>query len=314
MIRLIVGFYLLSFAVISYGQNLFADFSAEKISKRVYVIHGPLQMPNPDNKGFINNPAFIVADKSVIVVDPGSSQDIGRMLMREIRKVTDKPVSHIFNTHIHGDHWLANDAIKQMFPEVIIIAGSKMIKKARGGDGKTWIEMLENLTDGATAGTKIAYPNKSVKDMDRLIIAGLNFNIHSIGVAHSDSDIMIELVEDSLMFTGDNVAYQRILRMDGGSFRDSILACDRAISLQLKHYVPGHGKTGDINIVKLQKEYFHVLYTQVGKYYEQGLEDFEMKPMIVKSLQKFQSWRGFKDQIGRHISLAVLETEKAEFE
>ena len=142
----------------------------------------------------------------------------------------------------------------------------------------------------------------------------MHFNIHSVGIGHSDSDIMIELVEDALMFTGDNVGYERILRMDDGNFRDSISACDRAISLKLKYYVPGHGKTGDVSIVKLQKEYFHTLYSQAAKYYEQGLEDFEMKPMILKSLVKFQSWEGFENQLGKHISFAVLEAEKAEFE
>jgi len=170
------------------------------------------------------------------------------------------------------------------------------------------------MTDGATSGTKIAYPNKATKESDRLTIAGLHFNIHSVGVGHSDSDIMIELVEDSLMFTGDNVAYERILRMDDGSFRDNVSACDRAISLKLKHYVPGHGRTGCVNIIKLQIEYLNTLYGQAAKYYEDGLEAYEMKPLIVKSLTKFQSWQGFNDEVGKHISLAILDVDKAEFE
>ena len=298
----------------SYAQNLFENFSAKKVSQRVYVIHGPLETPNPVNKGFMNNPAFIVADKSVIAVDPGSSHDTGRMLMREIKKITDKPVSHIFNTHVHGDHWLGNDVIKSAYPEVTIIADPRMIKKAKNGEANMWIDMLERLTDGATAGTKIAYPNKSATDSDLLKLAGLNFKIHSVGVGHSDSDIMIELAEDSLMFTGDNVAYERVIRMSDGSFRDNIAACDRAISLKLKHYVPGHGVTGNINIVKLQKEYLSTLYAQTSKYYAEGLEDFEMKPMIVKSLKKFHSWSGFEHEVGKHISLAILEVEKSEFE
>lgn len=314
MNRVIIGLILLQIPFFSCAQNLFDTFSAEKVSPHVYVIHGPLQIPNLENRGFMNNPAFIVADKSVIIVDPGSSQETGRMVMREIKKVTDKPVSHIFNTHVHGDHWLGNEVIKSAYPELSIFADPRMIKKAKNGEGKQWIESLKRMTDGATSGTKIAYPNKNAKESDRLILAGLHFNIHSVGIGHSDSDIMIELVEDSLMFTGDNVAFERILRMDDGSFRDNISACDRAISLKLKHYVPGHGKTGDVNIVKLQKEYLSTLYTQAVKYYEQDLEAYEMKPMIVKSLAKFQSWQGFDDEVGKHISLAILEAEKAEFE
>lgn len=307
------------FALLLSSFSLMADaffdgVKAQKINSTVYVVHGPRELPNAANRGFMNNPAFIVADKSVIVVDPGSSQQAGAMLLREIEKVTDKPVSHIFNTHIHGDHWLANDIIKRSYPKVEIIADPRMIKKAKAGAAQSWIDTMMKLTEGATRGTKIAYPDTAVSDGKQLKIAGLTFNIHTIGISHSDSDIMIEYVEGSTFFTGDNVGYLRILRMSDGSFRDVIKALDRAISVKKQFYVPGHGPTGDVNIAQLQREYFNTLYTQVEKYYEAGLEDFEMKPKIEAALSKFKGWSGFNDELGKHISLAKLEVEKAEFE
>ncbi len=310
-------FVFISFLVFSFtaaADDFFGSLKAEKLNDSVYVVHGPLELPNVANRGFMNNPAFIIADKSVVVIDPGSSQQSGKMLLREIKKVTDKPVSHIFNTHIHGDHWLGNDIIKQSYPDVKIFADPRMIKKAKEGEAQSWIDNMDRLTEGATRGTKIAYPNTAVSDGKTLKIAGLTFNIHSVGIAHSDSDIMIEYVEGSTFFTGDNVGYLRILRMSDGSFRDIIKALDRAIALNKKFYVPGHGPSGDVKIVKLQREYFNTLYTMVEKLYEEGLEDFEMKPKILNALSKFKNWSGFEHELGRHISLAKLEVEKAEFE
>lgn len=314
MSRLVFTLVLTFYSVVTHAENLFTEFSAEKISRHVYVIHGPLEMPNPENKGFMNNPAFIVADNSVIVVDPGSSHDTGVMLLREIKKITNKPVTHVFNTHIHGDHWLGNSAIKQAYPKSIIFADPRMLKKAKDGEAQQWLDLLLNLTAGATANTRIVYPDKTTKESDRLVIDGLHFNIHSIGIGHSDSDIMIEFVEDSLMFTGDIVAYERIIRMTDGGFRDAMLDCDRAISLNLQHYVPGHGQSGNVDIIKLQKKYFHTLYSETEKYYSEGLEDFEMKSQIRDSLKEYQDWTGFDSELGKHISLAILEIEKAEFE
>lgn len=89
---------------------------------------------------------------------------------------------------------------------------------------------------------------------------------------------------------------------------------DRAISLNLKYYVPGHGPVGDVKVAYLQREYFDTLYKQVGIYYEEGLEDFEMKPKVLGALAKFKDWTGFDEQFGKHISLAKLEIEKSEFE
>jgi len=296
------------------ADAFFDSLKAQKINATVYVVHGPRELPNVANRGFMNNPAFIIADKSVIVIDPGSSQQVGAMLLQKIKQVTDKPVSHILNTHIHGDHWLANDVIKQRYPNVEIIADPRMIKKAKAGAAQTWVDTMMSMTEGATKGTKIAYPEIAVSDGKQLKLAGLTFNFHSVGVSHSDTDIMIEYVEGSTFFTGDNVGYTRILRMDDGSFRDSIKALDRAISLNKQFYVPGHGPSGDVKLVKLQREYFNTLYTQVEKYYEEGLEDFEMKPKIEAALSKFKNWLGFEHELGKHISLAKLEVEKAEFE
>ncbi len=296
------------------AQSFFDTFKARKVSDHVWVIHGPLQQPNPQNRGFMNNPAFIVADSGVIVVDPGSSDETGQLVLDRIQKVTDLPVTHVINTHVHGDHWLGNNQIKQAYPKALIIADPRMIKKAKAGEGQSWIDLLDRLTEGATRGTELEFPSKAVTDGDRFKIHNLDFRIHSVGKGHSDSDIMIELVNDSLMFTGDNVAYQRIIRLDDGSFRDNIAACDRAIELNLKHYVPGHGPTGDVSIIQAQKDYLVVLYEKVTELYEEGLSDFEMKPQVVEALAMFSDWSGFEHEVGKHISLAILEVEQAAFE
>lgn len=295
-------------------HSYYEQFKAKKINDSVYVIHGPREFPTASNRGFMNNPAFIVAEKSVIVVDPGSSFETGQMLLREIKKITANPVSHIFNTHVHGDHWLANDIIKREYPEVQIYADTRMIKKARAGEAQLWIDRMDNLTAGATKGTLIAYPDQSVSKGDTLKLAGLTFKLHSYNIDHSNTDIMIEYVEGSTLFTGDNVGYQRILGAGDASFRDLIKVLDLAMGLQLEYYVPGHGDTGDVNIVKLQREYYDTLYQKVNEYYDEGLEDFEMKLKIEAALSKFKDWSNFDKELGKHISLAKLEAEKAAFE
>ncbi len=298
----------------AYSQKLMSDYKAEKISQHTYVIHGPKETPSPENRGFMNNPAFIVADKGVIIIDPGSTEEVGKMLLKNIRSITKLPVTHIFNTHVHGDHWLSNDAIKQSYPDITVIADPRMIVKAKAGEGQNWIDLFNRLTEGASHNTKIMYPNKTATNNDHFKIHNFNFKIYTAGIAHSDTDIMIEFVEDSVMFTGDNVSYQRIIRLDDGNFKDNINACDIAIKLGLKHYVPGHGPTGDVSIIKMQRDYLAIIYKQVAHYYEEGLADFEMKPKIVKSLKAFKNWAGFDKQVGKHISLAMLEIERAEFE
>ena len=39
-----------------------------------------------------------------------------------------------------------------------------------------------------------------------------------------------------------------------------------------------------------------------------------MKDTIVAKLAAYQKWPGFEENVGKHISLAILEAEKAAFE
>lgn len=55
-------------------------------------------------RGFFSNSAVLVLDGGVVVIDTQVSPRAAARLKREIEKVTDKPVTHVVNTHYHGDH------------------------------------------------------------------------------------------------------------------------------------------------------------------------------------------------------------------
>ncbi|MEJ2142689.1 MAG: MBL fold metallo-hydrolase [Gammaproteobacteria bacterium] len=291
-----------------------ADYPAQQITDHTYVIHGPLEYPNEKNGGFMNNPGFVITSNGVVVIDPGSSVYTGQMVLRQIRKVTNKPVTHILNTHVHGDHWLGNQAFADVFPKAVIMAHPKMITQAKNGEDKQWLTMMERLTRGATKGTRAIIPNMAVDDAYQFKAGGITFKIYAPGKAHSGTDIMIHVVEESVVFGGDNILNGRIARMDDATFRGNINACDVAMKIKAKHYVPGHGLTGDSKMVGRFKKYLVTLYIEVGKLYEQGMSDFEMKPKVVASLNDFHDWNGFNVEVGRHINLAMLEVEAAMFE
>ena len=119
------------------------DYPLTKIAPHTYVIHGPLGYPSAENQGFMNNPGFVITSDGVVVIDPGSSLQAGRMLLKQIRTVTKKPVTHVFNTHIHGDHWLGNQAIKEAYPKARLIGHPEMIKKTNEGEGEQWVKLME---------------------------------------------------------------------------------------------------------------------------------------------------------------------------
>jgi glyoxylase-like metal-dependent hydrolase (beta-lactamase superfamily II) len=86
-------------------------------------------------RGVFSNGAFIVNQDDVLVVDTHLRPSWARDLIQEIRKVTNKPVRYVVNTHWHGDHVQGNQAYVNVFgPNVEYLAQhmtrEDMVRKA----------------------------------------------------------------------------------------------------------------------------------------------------------------------------------------
>ena len=288
-------------------------WTPEQIAPGVYVIHGPTELPSPDNQGFMNNPAFIVTDAGVVVVDPGSSVQVGEMVLERIGQVTDKPVLAVFNSHIHGDHWLGNQAIRAIYPDVPIYGHERVGPKVIDGAGTEWVQLMLRMTEQATAGTEVVAPDRAVKDGDELAIGGLTYRVMNNDKAHTDTDIMLHVKELDLMFLGDNAGHGRILRLEGGSFPGNIEALEQALATDARVFVPGHGPSGGREVAERYRDYLQTLYTAVEQGVEEGLADFEIRPQLMPRLEPWSQWAGFDIELGRHINGAYLEAEAAAF-
>jgi len=289
------------------------EWAPEKIAEGVYVIHGPTELPSPSNQGFMNNPAFVIGDTGVVVVDPGSSVQVGEMVLERIERMTDKPILAVFNSHIHGDHWLGNQAIRAKYSEVPIYGHERVGPKVIAGAGTEWIELMLSMTENATAGTEVVKPDHPVKDGDEIEIDGLTFRVMNNDKAHTDTDIMIHVPERQLMFLGDNAGHGRILRLEGGSFPGNIAALENALATGAQVFVPGHGPSGGPEVATRYRDYLQTLYGTVQIGVEDGLADFEIRPLLMPKLEPWQKWAGFDLELGRHINGAFLEAEAAAF-
>lgn len=300
---------LLSTTLYAAPKDIIRHYPVDKIAPDTYVIHGPLGEPSVANQGFMNNPGWVIAGDQVVVIDPGSSVQAGRRVVQLIKKTTSLPVSTVYITHIHGDHWLGNQAILEAWPKATMIAHPDMIARAKGEDGQNWINMMSRLTNGFTDGTQAVVPTQATTDGMTNKIGTRTFKIHSSNDAHSKTDIMIE-VDNGVLFTGDNVLNKRVARMDDGTYAGTIKAIDRAIALPTKIVVPGHGKTAGLEILAAQKAFLKTLFDAVKVEYDKGKSDFEMKPAVAKKLAKYKHWQNFDASLGKLISLAVLEVEQ----
>lgn len=62
-----------------------------------------------------SNAAIVINEDDVLVVDTHYTPSAARALLAEIKKLTDKPVRYVVNTHFHNDHVQGNQAYFNVF-------------------------------------------------------------------------------------------------------------------------------------------------------------------------------------------------------
>jgi len=291
------------------------DMKLEKVSPNIYVVTGNHAFPDEKNRGFMNNPAAIVTPKGVIIVDPGSSMQVGKELLDKVRGVTDKPVIAVFNTHVHGDHWLGNYGISQVYPKVPIYAHERTIEKLSTGDDKVWLERMMTMTKGAVAGTKPVIPTIGLKGGETLTLGDASVRVHYAGHAHTDTDIMIEVPGEKALFFGDVVVGESVPHAGApqdANYKGTQAAIESMLKGPSTLFIPGHGHTGGRELPESALRFVQDLRGAVTKYYKQGLSAADMKEPVTKDLQAYKDWRNF-DALGRIITFVYLEVEKDEF-
>ncbi len=287
----------------------------KEITKRIYVIVGSDHKTCPEKavEHPLTNPSAIVGETGVIIIDPGSSVQVGRLVLERLKLITNKPVVAVFNTHIHGLYWLGNQAIKEKYPDVRIYAHKRMIERINSGEGQFWV----NAITGKHAGekTKFLVPDISLRGGETLNIAGVVVKIHHSGHAHTDHDLMIEVPEERTLFLG-GVAVEPEVPSQGvpqdADFKGQIAATQYAIRLAMDKYVPGRGHSGGIELPERALRFLEALYEGVRRYYKDGLSDSEITDRLKADLVNFKQWYDFA-ALGGVISQMYLQVEQENF-
>ncbi len=294
-----------------------ADIPAQKLSPHVWMIYSPDGFPTPENRGMMANVIFVVTTAGVVVIDSGASLQIGQMAIRMIRKVTEKPVVAVFNSHYHGDHWLGNHAFVKTYGDKLpIYALPSTIEKLKGAEGNLWRSLMERWTNQSTLGTQVVLPNTPVKHGQAIQIGDVTFRMHHYGTAHTPSDLCVEVVQDKVTALGDIAMTNRIANMDEGSYPGTFKyykSLEAATGQQL--WVPGHGQARP-DLLKTYGEFMAGIWEPCLKAVEDGQSEAEARAAVMKDPRvaaRAKSMQGFDGNIGKYVSLAYLEAEKVAF-
>jgi glyoxylase-like metal-dependent hydrolase (beta-lactamase superfamily II) len=165
----------------------------------------------------------------VVLVDTKLANN-GQAILDQVRKVTDKPITHIVNTHTHGDHTGSN----QFFPASVEI----VVQENTAANMKKMPVFQE-------AANAQGLPDSTFKDKRTLLSGKDAIDLYYFGPAHTNGDAFIVFRDAKVMHSGDAFANKGQGLVDtnnGGSgvaYSDTITKAGATIK-DVTTVIPGH--------------------------------------------------------------------------
>jgi glyoxylase-like metal-dependent hydrolase (beta-lactamase superfamily II) len=278
------------------------------LSGRVHVLHGPIQHANRLNQGYMINSTMIVGEGGVVLVDSGGSDEVGRHIAAAVRRITDKPVTHVVMTHHHGDHYLGNAAF-----DGVTLMSSELCRRMVLETGHEWLGMMERDIGRKLPGTKPRPADMTFAQGTRTekVIHGVRMVFWVPQGSHTIGDLLVHLPDDKVLVAGDVLVNGVVPTLQDGFLKNWIGTLEEMRDLGVVHFVPGHGDLMTIRDVTALRDAMHRFYSDVKQGYLEGRSESELRDSLDLS-----TWRSLERPyvIGRNINRAYLEVEAESFD
>jgi glyoxylase-like metal-dependent hydrolase (beta-lactamase superfamily II) len=286
---------------------------AESVAPGVYAVVTPSrELPNRRNRGWNSNSGFVVTNAGVLLFDTGSSEAIGESLRKTITRVTDKPVRWIINSHAHGDHWLGNAAFEASVEEII---ATTKVAQAIQISGRTWIDLFNRMTNGATGESRIAPPTRRVDERTEAHFGGIRTVLFPSGDSHSPGDLLLWLPQQGVLMGGDVVYSNRMPSTNNSRIDRWINILEELVALEPKVVIAGHGAVTDVVGLERLRDLLITFREAVAAGIDEGKSDFEMLPDVIAALAPFaKHFPGLEQKVRRDLSHVFLQVEQEMFE
>jgi cyclase len=258
------------------GERPKRSFKVEKIADGIYAVI----RTEPASLWFNPNNVFIIGKRDCIVVDSNLTSEHTREVLAELRKLTDKPVKYVVNTHWHEDHIIGNRVYRDAFPGVQFIGHRSTLtdlptigeanRKVSLQNGRGFIGLLEGKLEKREnlAGQKLTAEERLgyISDMnlvsmylaesknfeiilptvlvdDRLDISQdkRRIEVRYLGRAHTGADLIIYLPDEKIVITGDLIVHPVPLVGTTSFPLEYAATLEKLLALNAKVMVPGHG-------------------------------------------------------------------------
>ena len=256
----------------------------ERASGEVKQIASDLYFYNDADGGA--NAAFLVTEEGVLLIDTLTHPRLARDLLDCIRKVTDKPVKWVINSHFHGDHQMGNSVFKAQ--GATIVAHKETARIMQLVHPK---EMARRIDGFKSRGfdpdeVKLVLPDVTFDGEMTIRLGGRLVRLLYLGPGQQAGDTFVEFPHARVLFSPGAFARHSMPNMAFTPSVEGWLALlDRVAAMDVDTILPPHGDVATRADVKEMAAMLADEYATVkdaanrGVPLRSGRQDAEFRPV-----------------------------------
>ena len=150
-----------------------------------------------------------MGDKTVAVIDSGYGDAMANAMLERIGHVTDRPVHYVVNTNSQPHHILGNATFRAGGAEIMAAAEAA---PRIAGEGAAMAGTAQGTLGLPPGSIQVpGAPEHMIQGTAELDLGGVTLRVIPVGTAHTAGSLIVEVVEDKVIFAGDVLYAGRLL-------------------------------------------------------------------------------------------------------
>jgi glyoxylase-like metal-dependent hydrolase (beta-lactamase superfamily II) len=275
---LLLGGFAVSIVSVFFTSRIIAQpNTVQQIAPGVWFREGDIK-----KEGHCNN--IIIEMKDYLIIVDANFPSGARLAAADAKKLSNKPIKYVFDTHHHGDHAYGNAVWTEMGATTLAYAG--VAQEMKRYEPKRWQET--NRKDVKELNRTTAEPPKQTFETTPFVLddGTRRVEFHFFGWAHTRGDGFVYLPKEQILATGDAIANGAFNYMGDGHVANWPKVADAAGNRKIQHVLPGHGRPGGKEIVIGQATFMREIYAGVQGLIKAGKSVDDIQKMgMAKTLE-----------------------------
>jgi glyoxylase-like metal-dependent hydrolase (beta-lactamase superfamily II) len=241
-----------------------------------------------------SNSVFLVTDAGVLVIDTREHPRAAQDLLSRIRKITDKPIRWVINSHFHGDHTFGNAAFQREGARFVAHQETaRIMKQVHPKEMARRQEYFKEHNYNPNE-VKLILPDVTFDNDMTIYLGGREVRLMYFGPGQQAGDTFVLFPHDRAVFTPGAFARHSMPNMAfTPSVESWIQLLDKVSGRDDYDYIlPAHGDVAHHEDVKELQSMLADEYKTVENAVAQGMPLLEAQRML--TFAHYHDWRNYE--------------------